>query len=663
MAGFFFTGEEAAALTPKSIERRRALLDALGKDAYSTAPVQHWTQGAARLANALANNFEETRLNKSETKGTNDANAAILAALGMGASGASSPMPAGPSAAAGGVASPSVAAPDVSRETAPPMPPVRPPAATPPPGAPAWAGAMPSVMPTGSLDQSGTMPKPPAAMAMAPGAAAEGQPSEQELVIRTIAAETSGKTPEEAQAIAAVILNRAKTRNLSPADVVLERNQFEPWNGGPGGRNDPMNISPNSPRYAQAASALQAAMGGQDPTRGATHFFAPQAQAALGRRPPAWAQGPGQQIGATAFYAPEGRAPGGNVPVSGDTPAPGAQEAQNLQRPPSGQMNIPGQQQAAPDRSQALIRALSNPWAQQANPMLAGVAQKVLGEQLTGNKLQYQTLPDGTILALDPTGRRPPTPVYQAPTKPQWGIIGEDEFGNKRYGFVDPSKQSVTPYQQPQGATNNQPGISVAPNGQPSPSIPPAPPGVNPKVWRDEQTKKLVNPDKLTEVQSKDVGFYTRGVPANDTLTKLEGSLTAAGDTAKSKVPLVGNYLVSENYQKAQNAAKDFLAVILRKDTGAAVTDGEVATYGEIFLPKPGDSAETIKQKRESRTRALEGIRLGLGTAKEVVDFAKPKGGDNKGMIDEARAAIAKGADPEKVKARLKERGIDPGAL
>lgn len=629
MAGFFFTGEEN--LTPSAIDRKRALINALAKENLSTAPVGHWTQALARVLGSAADNYQEGRLNAAEKTATDKWTALAMSALGQGGFGGGGVSPAVAPTAAAGASPPSApaAAPPPASEMptdGTPMPPIR----------PASLGGQA----TGIPDAFGGLGN--TALAFAPFAAPaspNGQPSDQELAIRTIAAETSGN-PQETQAIAAVIANRLKTGKWgnSLSDVVLATNQFEPWNK-PGGANDPMRIDPNSPRYQMAQQALAAALAGNDPTNGATHFFAPGAQAALGRNAPSWAQGGGQRIGATAFYAPEGRVQGGAIqsalgsgqPVSvppgappgtppaqinpmPDTPAPAAAQAQ---------FNVPGQAAGNP-RTGALLAALSSPWAAK-NPMLAGVAQKVLGEQLTGNKLTYQTLPDGTILALDPSGRRPPVPVYQAPVRPQFGVIGEDEFGNKRYGFINPMSQSVTPYSGPQP-----PAISGAPAGAssgsaPAGGIPPAPPGVNPKVWRDEQTKKLVNPDKLTEAQSKDVGFYTRGVPANDALTKLENDLIDKGDVAASKVPLVGNMLVSGKFQKAQNAARDFLAVILRKDTGAAVTPSEFDTYGQIFLPAAGDGPEVIQQKREARVRALEGIRIGLGSVKDIVEYARPK--------------------------------------
>lgn len=111
MAGFFFTGEETAALSPDAIARRRKLLEALQQDALSTAPVQHWTQGASRLVNALANGMEERQLNRVEAAGNERVAKFLADQLGASASPTAAP------AAAGGSASPSAAAPIVSRET------------------------------------------------------------------------------------------------------------------------------------------------------------------------------------------------------------------------------------------------------------------------------------------------------------------------------------------------------------------------------------------------------------------------------------------------------------------------------------------------------------------------------------------------------------------
>ncbi len=120
---------------------------------------------------------------------------------------------------------------------------------------------------------------------------------------------------------------------------------------------------------------------------------------------------------------------------------------------------------------------------------------------------------------------------------------------------------------------------------------------------------------KLTEQQTKDLVYWQRATGASDAVDANENAIANFGDSLMSGVPLVGNYLVSEEFQAGKQAADEWLSAILRKDTGAAITDQEFTIYGRVYFPLPGDSPAVIQQKREARKRAEEGIRLGLGTA------------------------------------------------
>jgi hypothetical protein len=134
-----------------------------------------------------------------------------------------------------------------------------------------------------------------------------------DYIVRTIAAETSGKSPEETRAIASVILNRINSGKYgaSPEAVLFAKRQFEPWMSR-ASANYPMKISPTSQRYSDARDALEAAMAGEDITGGATHFWGPKAQFALGREAPSWGRTGGVDIGETRFHKLE-RADGGEI--------------------------------------------------------------------------------------------------------------------------------------------------------------------------------------------------------------------------------------------------------------------------------------------------------------------------------------------------------------
>jgi hypothetical protein len=150
------------------------------------------------------------------------------------------------------------------------------------------------------------------------------------------------------------------------------------------------------------------------------------------------------------------------------------------------------------------------------------------------------------------------------------------------------------------------------------------------KAWVPLKAPEGGNPvasPKLTEQQSKDVGFYNRG---QKLLPRLEQQDQALTDPASAVGGSISNYLKSDDYRRAEQTGRELLAVILRKDTGAAVTPSEMEQYSSIYLPKPGDDAATIQQKRVARQTAMDGLRMGLGTAdiifksREAAEAAKP---------------------------------------
>ena len=92
-------------------------------------------------------------------------------------------------------------------------------------------------------------------------------------------------------------------------DVVTRPWQFEPWMTR---RKEIGRLSPNDPRYQDAARIADAVLSGQmpDPTAGATHFLNPTiVRQRRGGSLPSWAQGEGQPIGQHTFYAPNGGVP------------------------------------------------------------------------------------------------------------------------------------------------------------------------------------------------------------------------------------------------------------------------------------------------------------------------------------------------------------------
>lgn len=127
-------------------------------------------------------------------------------------------------------------------------------------------------------------------------------------MVRTILGEAANEPPQGQAAVASVILNRVASGKYgkSASDVVLAPNQFEPWNNR---SKELMAIKPTSSQYQNVSDIVDMVNSGDipDQSQGATHFFSPVSQAALGRSAPSWAKNPITKIGGHVFFAPEGK--------------------------------------------------------------------------------------------------------------------------------------------------------------------------------------------------------------------------------------------------------------------------------------------------------------------------------------------------------------------
>lgn len=117
----------------------------------------------------------------------------------------------------------------------------------------------------------------------------------------------------------------------------------------------------------------------------------------------------------------------------------------------------------------------------------------------------------------------------------------------------------------------------------------------------------------LTEAQSKSVTYATRAEGALKVLEPVADALTdRTAQIAQSAPYGLGSPVQSDDFQVARNAGDEFLQAILRKDTGAAITEQEQELYGKTYLPQPGDRPAVLQAKKEARARAIEALKAGM---------------------------------------------------
>lgn len=132
---------------------------------------------------------------------------------------------------------------------------------------------------------------------------------------------------------------------------------------------------------------------------------------------------------------------------------------------------------------------------------------------------------------------------------------------------------------------------------------------------RAAETNRITAANKavnLNDVQAKALLFGTRMQEAGkvfDQNPTVQPSLIKRGAEA---VPLVGEGLgmlanatvVSPEQQQIEQAQRDFVNAVLRRESGAAISAPEFANATKQYFPQPGDSPQVIAQKKRNREQA-----------------------------------------------------------
>lgn len=164
---------------------------------------------------------------------------------------------------------------------------------------------------------------------------------------------------------------------------------------------------------------------------------------------------------------------------------------------------------------------------------------------------------------------------------------------------------------------------------------------------------------------------------SEDAIADVEAALKNTDVLGRGASALTG----SGTYSRALGPARIAIRGVLHGISGAQVNIPEQAEYFETFLPKWNDGASTIEFKLNHLKFMLGHIKKATGanfsedSVKEVrnemrkglgLKPLKDEGGtsgatkpDQRQLLQEARDAIAKGADKEAVRRRLKSMGYD----
>lgn len=145
------------------------------------------------------------------------------------------------------------------------------------------------------------------------------------------------------------------------------------------------------------------------------------------------------------------------------------------------------------------------------------------------------------------------------------------------------------------------------------------------RAAEEYQRKMAAGPaGTASEGERKASGFLKRALNAENSYLNIDadpnmrgqqeiGGRTAPGLAMSNTFPTITNLFSDTPRQLADQAQREFIAAILRYDSGAAIPPAEFVTNAQTYFPQPGDSPEVIAQKAQSRRTAIEGLRDSSG--------------------------------------------------
>lgn len=111
------------------------------------------------------------------------------------------------------------------------------------------------------------------------------------------------------------------------------------------------------------------------------------------------------------------------------------------------------------------------------------------------------------------------------------------------------------------------------------------------------------------------LAYFNRAKQASDDIGGMEDQIAKMGLMGQTGLQVLPNFLQSESNQRYRQAQRAFTEARLRKESGAAIPQGEYENDSRTYFAQPGDSPQVIEQKRRARQTVLEGLKFASGKA------------------------------------------------
>lgn len=116
-----------------------------------------------------------------------------------------------------------------------------------------------------------------------------------------------------------------------------------------------------------------------------------------------------------------------------------------------------------------------------------------------------------------------------------------------------------------------------------------------------------INGKPQTTAQATVQGYADRMLESDKIIGKIGSQFTGAASYIGQAVP---NIFKSSTRQQYEQAQRNFVNAVLRRESGAVISDEEFANAQQQYFPQPGDLPEVIAQKAANRNTVINNLYL-----------------------------------------------------
>lgn len=149
-------------------------------------------------------------------------------------------------------------------------------------------------------------------------------------------------------------------------------------------------------------------------------------------------------------------------------------------------------------------------------------------------------------------------------------------------------------------------------------------------------------PRTFNQQQVISAEFANRMIAADQNVERIYRRGFQGNEITRGDIPLVGGLIRGEDERQYDQAVDDFITAVLRRESGAAISQSEFDTAYRTYFPSIGDGPETIAQKQALRRRAIENMMAGSQGAFEEM-FGDPR---QPAPAEAENGAVPPGIDP-----------------